>query len=195
MTEMSLRWISRAYSLREAGAIGDDAVKQIVDDAFVELAIRSEHCGAGGRYPYEIRRNGSLLARRLTPALGQVAHGPSLLVPAAFHAYEHEGQQEPRWTRCHHIVRASLPGSGYPVLGRACPLCGAIVFGTGRQTNDLEDHEELDKGSSSQPSRGFAMRSAKGSGFSRILIQRCMRRTVSSTLSCGGGLPTSGQDS
>ena len=149
--------------LREADSIGDDAVKQIVDDAFGELAVRSEHCGAGGRYPYEIRRHGGLLTRRsvLDKAPVDLLYWYLLLS-----------------TRMNMKVKKNQGGYDATVLfehlcrevairfwGGPGPYVDGMVFGTGRQTNDMEDHEELGHGVFQAAIRRLCAALGEGIGF------------------------------
>ena len=165
---MCLRWISRIL-LREAGSIGDDAVKQIVDDAFVELATRSEHCGAGGRYPYEIRRNGSLLARRLTPALEKspmdLLYWYLLLSTRMNMKVDRNQGGHDATILFEHLCREVA----IRFWGGPAPYVGAIVFGTGRQTNDLEDHEEFGQGVFESAIQGLCDALGEGVGFQQNL--------------------------
>jgi hypothetical protein len=132
--------------LREAESIGDDAVKQIVDEAFEELATRSEHCGDESRYPYEVRRNGGLLARRSPPKLGTPQDDLLywyLLLSTRMNmkSKRRQGGQDATVLFEHLCREVAIRFWGGPG-----PYVDAIVFGTGRQASDLKDHEELEQG-------------------------------------------------
>jgi len=153
--------------LREAESIGDDAVRQIVDEAFQELTIRSEHCGADGRYPYEIRGNGGLLARRSGPAADK---SPAdllywyLLLSTQMNMKTNRNQGGHDGTALfeHLCQEVAIRFWGGP-----SPNVGAIVFGTGRQTNDLHDDAELGEGVFQSAIDKLCAALGEGTGFLR----------------------------
>ena len=130
--------------LRETEAYGDDAVKHLVDEAFGELSVRAQHCGTECGYPYELLRNGALLARR------QPDNGvqPSLLywylllsTRMNMNTCRNQGGHDAT-ALFEHLCREVA----VRFMGGPSPYVDAIVFGTGRQAVDMKDHEELNQG-------------------------------------------------
>ncbi|MCH7909200.1 MAG: hypothetical protein IIB38_06235 [Candidatus Hydrogenedentes bacterium] len=124
-----------------------DAHMQIVYEAFGELESRSMHCGRdGGRYPYEVNEPGSLLQFRRGDET-ESAHPAYLYIFLLLATRKnmkddrkHGG--EDATVLFEHLCREiSVRYWGGPAHN-----VDAMVFGTGRTNQHLEDYEELNKG-------------------------------------------------
>jgi hypothetical protein len=161
--------------LRESGSLNDDTVRQIVEDAFGELGNRAQNCGAGNRYPYELRANDALLVKR-DPEV--IEEEPDLL----YWYLLLSTRMNMKASRNHGGVDATALFEhlcrevAIRFMGGPGPLVEAIVFGTGRHTEDLSDHEEIDKGVFESAVRSLCKSLGEGIGFSANVESRVFAR-------------------
>ena len=129
---------------RESESYGDDAVKQIVEDTFGELADRARHCGTNGGYPYELRGNGALLARRQPENGGQRDFLYWYLLLSTRMNMRDDRKQGglDATVLFEHLCREVA----VRFMGGPSPYVDAVVFGTGRCTDEMNDHDEVDQG-------------------------------------------------
>ena len=145
---MSATDITRILQREEGNSLSDETVYQLVCEAYAELESRSLHCGeSGSRYPYELGDQGTLLQYQPSGLSDEVLANTYLYLVLAT-------RMNMQTDRC----QGGEDGTAlFEELCREIALrywgggpeaeednVNAIVFGTGRQTQDLEDDVELD---------------------------------------------------
>ncbi len=125
----------------------DDDINTVVVDAFNDLANRVTHCGKiDGRYPFQISKNGNLLSIRnwysLDDRLSSLVYFFLLFATrlnmktSRTHGGE-DGTALFEHLCCEVAVR---------FWGGPGEMVGSMVFGTGREAAERDDHDELDSG-------------------------------------------------
>jgi len=165
--------------VRETEASSEEAVRQRVEEAFEELAARSRDCGSDdGRYPYEVAEGGTLVQVR--PATEDVKDA---VTPAMVYFYLLLA------TRMNMKTQRSQGGEDATVLfehlcreaavrfwGGPSASVSALVFGTGRQTEDLQDYEDLDAGRFRGAVDQLCQQLREGVGFHSVTQSRITAR-------------------
>lgn len=143
-----------------------DALMQTVHEAFGELEARLVHCGQeDGRYPYEVKKPGTLLQFR---GKGRSLDAPSaylyifLLLATRMNMRDdrsHGGEDATALFE-HLCKEVSVRYWGGPA-----PNVEAMVFGTGRTSQHIEDHQDLDKGKFQSAVDDLCRKLGEGVGF------------------------------
>ena len=128
-------------------AATDDDVSRSVAEAFDELETRSRHCGPDdGRYPFVVRDKGKVLCLR--DDRSDNAPPPTtyfyLLLATRMNMQSERRQADEDATV---LFEQFCREVAVRYWGGPADSIGAIVFGTGRLTEDLDDGDELNRNS------------------------------------------------
>ncbi len=125
----------------------DDDIHLVVMDAFNDLANRVTHCGKGdGKYPYEISGSGNLLSIR------DWDYDDDRLASLVYFFLLLATRLNMKTSRIHGgedgtvLFEQLCSEVAVRFWGGPGEMVGSMVFGTGREAAELEDHDELDIG-------------------------------------------------
>jgi hypothetical protein len=165
--------------VRETDASGEESVLRYVSEAFEELADRSSHCGPeDGRYPYKVIDRGTLLQVRSAVGKKHEIDRPEslyffllLATQMNMKTRRRHGGEDATVLFEHLCSEVAARFWGGPARG-----VHAFVFGTGRETEELEDHEDLDEGKFKSAVDRLCRQLGEGYGFRAVGDSRVTAR-------------------
>lgn len=142
------RFLTRNQGDEEVeGDAGEEADEQFVIDAFAECQDRFSHCGHGQEaYPFELLNNGTLLQCRDNGTNGYRALRTLYVFLLLSTRMDMKSAREQGGEDATDIFEELGKEVGVRLWGGPCETVHGFVFGTGRQTADLDDDDHLRKG-------------------------------------------------